>query len=211
MMLGVGGGVQRKKWVRGKYFGRERRRKIGVAIERWLYEIRKSKGWRIYKGRSQKNEIKWQKEKENHRNECLKGQKIEMKKRNKAIIMIIIIIKSGRIEPKKKNERLNERKYKETRELLRQGKKIKERPYKEKKKMEWKRGRYNLVLWHSNHYRLYNAKSSLYIYIKYIGFGLVGFYGILTFVGYLIANPLYTYILNIYDLVWLDFMSYHPL
>ena len=28
----------------------------------------------------------------------------------------------------------------------------------------------------------------------------VGFYGILTFVGYLIPNPVYTYILNIYDL-----------
>ena len=29
------------------------------------------------------------------------------------------------------------------------------------------------VLWHFNHCRLFNAKSSLYIYIKYIGFGLV--------------------------------------
>ena len=28
------------------------------------------------------------------------------------------------------------------------------------------------VLWHINHCRLFNAKSSLYIYIKYIGFGL---------------------------------------
>ena len=26
-----------------------------------------------------------------------------------------------------------------------------------------------------------------------------------TIVGYLMPNPLYTYILNIYDLVWLDF------
>ena len=34
------------------------------------------------------------------------------------------------------------------------------------------------VLWHINHCRLFNAKSSLDIYIKYIGFGLVGFYGI---------------------------------
>ena len=24
-------------------------------------------------------------------------------------------------------------------------------------------------------------------------------------------NPLYTYILNIYDLVWLDFLGYQPL
>ena len=33
-------------------------------------------------------------------------------------------------------------------------------------------------------------------------FGWVGFYGISTIVGYLMPNPLYTYILNIYDLVW---------
>ena len=47
--------------------------------------------------------------------------------------------------------------------------------------------------------------------MKYIGFGLVWFYGISTIVGYLIPNPLYKYILNIYDLVWLDFMAYQPL
>ena len=29
--------------------------------------------------------------------------------------------------------------------------------------------------------------------------------------GYLMRNPLYTYILNIYDLVWLGFMAYQPL
>ena len=70
---------------------------------------------------------------------------------------------------------------------------------------------YDLVwlgLWHSNHCRLSNAKSSLYIYIKYIGFVLVGFYGISTIVGYLMPNLLYTYILNIYDLFWLGFMAY---
>ena len=38
------------------------------------------------------------------------------------------------------------------------------------------------VLWHINHCRLFNAKSPLYIYIKYI-----------------------------YDLVWLDFMTYQRL
>ena len=43
------------------------------------------------------------------------------------------------------------------------------------------------------------------VYIKYIGFVLVGFYGISTIVGYLMSNPLYTYILNIYDLVWVGF------
>ena len=44
---------------------------------------------------------------------------------------------------------------------------------------------FSWVLWNINHCRLFNAKSSLYIYIKYIWFGLVGFYGISTFVGYL--------------------------
>ena len=45
-----------------------------------------------------------------------------------------------------------------------------------------------------NHCRLFNAKSSLYIYIKYTGFSLVVFYGISTSVGYLMPNPLYIYI-----------------
>ena len=97
------------------------------------------------------------------------------------------------------------------------------------------------VLGHINHRRLFNAKSFLYTYIKYIGFGLVGLYGISTIVGYLMPNPflyiyikyigfglvglygisstvgylmpnpLYTYILNIYDLVWLGFMAYQLL
>ena len=56
---------------------------------------------------------------------------------------------------------------------------------------------FDWVLWHINHCWLFNAKSSLYIYIKYIGFDLVVFYGISTIVGYLMPNPLYTYILNI--------------
>ena len=30
-------------------------------------------------------------------------------------------------------------------------------------------------------------------------------------VVYLMPNPLYTYISNIYDLLWLDFMAYQPL
>ena len=67
------------------------------------------------------------------------------------------------------------------------------------------------VLWHINHCRLFNAKSSLYIYIKYIWFGLVGFYGISTIVGYLMPNHHYTYILNIYNLIWFGFMTYQPL
>ena len=67
------------------------------------------------------------------------------------------------------------------------------------------------VLWHINHCRLFNAKSCLYIYIKYIGFGWVGFYGISTNLGFLMPNPLYAYILNICDLVWLGFMAYQLL
>ena len=47
-----------------------------------------------------------------------------------------------------------------------------------------------LVLWHINHCWLFNAKSSLYIFIRYIGFGLVAFYGISTIIGYLMPNPL---------------------
>ena len=42
-------------------------------------------------------------------------------------------------------------------------------------------------------------------------FGLVWFYGISTFLVYLMPNPLYTYILNIYDLVWFGFMAHQPL
>ena len=57
------------------------------------------------------------------------------------------------------------------------------------------------VLWfvfgHINHCRSFNAKSFLYIYIKYIGFGLLISYGISTIVGHLMPNPFYTYILNI--------------
>ena len=58
------------------------------------------------------------------------------------------------------------------------------------------------VLWHINHCRLSNVRSSLYTYIKYIWFGFVGFYGISAIVGYLMSNPFYTYTINIYDLVW---------
>ena len=40
---------------------------------------------------------------------------------------------------------------------------------------------------------------------------MVGFYGISTIVGYSMPTLLYTYILNIYDMVWLGFMAYQPL
>ncbi len=52
---------------------------------------------------------------------------------------------------------------------------------------------------------LFNAKSSLYIYIKYTGFGLVGFYGISTIVGYLMPNPLYTYI----KYIWFGLVGFY--
>ena len=42
-------------------------------------------------------------------------------------------------------------------------------------------------------------------------FGLVWFYGVSNIVGYLMPNPIYTYILKIYGLVQLGFMAYQPL
>ena len=71
---------------------------------------------------------------------------------------------------------------------------------------------FGLVLRHINHWSLFNAKFSSYVYIKYmIWFGLVWFNGISIIVGYLMPNPLYTYISNTYDLVWLGFMAIQPL
>ena len=46
------------------------------------------------------------------------------------------------------------------------------------------------------HCTLFNAKSSSYIYIRYIWCDLVGFYGISTLVNYLMLNLLYTYVLD---------------
>ena len=64
---------------------------------------------------------------------------------------------------------------------------------------------FSWVLWHINHYRLFNAKSSLCIDIKYIRFGLVGFYAISSIVGYLMPNhSLYIYIKYIL-LGWVGF------
>ena len=42
-------------------------------------------------------------------------------------------------------------------------------------------------------------------------YGLVGYYGIPTIIGYLMPNARYTYILNIYCLVWLAIKAYQPL
>ena len=39
--------------------------------------------------------------------------------------------------------------------------------------------------------------------------GLVWFYSISTIVGYLIPNPFYSYILNIYDLVWFGLVWFY--
>ena len=50
------------------------------------------------------------------------------------------------------------------------------------------------VLWHINQCRLFNAKTDFYVYIKYIGFGLVGIYCISTIVGHLMPKPVFTYI-----------------
>ena len=67
---------------------------------------------------------------------------------------------------------------------------------------------FGCVLCYINDCQLFNAKSSLYIYIKYIWFGLGRFYSISTIAGYLMSNRLHTSILNKYNLVWLDFMAY---
>ena len=61
---------------------------------------------------------------------------------------------------------------------------------------------YGIRIFHS----FLNRKKSASSWIS-----LVGFYGISTIVSYLMPNPLYTYILNIYDLVWFGFMAYQPL
>ena len=42
-------------------------------------------------------------------------------------------------------------------------------------------------------------------------YDFAGFYDISTIVNYLIPDPLYTYILNIHDLIWLGFMAYQLL
>ena len=58
---------------------------------------------------------------------------------------------------------------------------------------------YDLVnLWHINHCWLFNAKSFLYVYSICIWFGLLRFYDIWNIKGYLMSNPLWTYILNIW-------------
>ena len=61
---------------------------------------------------------------------------------------------------------------------------------------------------------LYSNKAAILargnILITYARWLLL-FNGISTFVGYFMPNHLYTYILNVYDLVWLSFMAYQLL
>ena len=63
-----------------------------------------------------------------------------------------------------------------------------------------------------------SGKTIKYSIIQYFNFtcknewfGLVRFIGISTFVGYWMPNPLYTYILDIFDLVGLGLLAYQPL
>ena len=65
--------------------------------------------------------------------------------------------------------------------------------------MIWFRG----VSWHINHCRLFDAKSSLFIY-ECICFGFVGFKGISTIVGYFMQDTFYIFIYNEYTWFGLD-------
>ena len=61
--------------------------------------------------------------------------------------------------------------------------------------------RCGLVLWHVNHFRLFYAKPFYTVTLKVVWSSFVWFYGILIIVGYLMPNPLYTYLLYIY-MIW---------
>ena len=56
---------------------------------------------------------------------------------------------------------------------------------------------FSFVLWPFNHCRLFKSNFFLYVYIKYIRFGYVGFYGIWTIAGFFIQSFWYIYILYI--------------
>ena len=71
----------------------------------------------------------------------------------------------------------------------------------------------NLCKWKVT-YQSYWFSNCLLVNFKYsllVWFGLIWFYGISTILGYLMPNPLYKYISNIYDLVWFGFMAHQPL
>ena len=66
--------------------------------------------------------------------------------------------------------------------------------------------------WHFyNHFQTHTFRKVWTAWSSWFWFGWVGFYDILKVVGHLMPNWLYTYILNIYDLVWLGFRTYQPL
>ena len=67
-------------------------------------------------------------------------------------------------ENKLKKERKKDQKEKRMRKIRKENKQREIIGDKERKKKERVEG---LVLWHINHFRLSDAKSSLYIYIKY--------------------------------------------
>ena len=68
---------------------------------------------------------------------------------------------------------------------------------------------FGLVLWHINNCWSFNARFFLCVYIKYIWFDMVWFYGISTIVGHLMPDTFYAYILNIYDLIWFGLVLWH--
>ena len=51
----------------------------------------------------------------------------------------------------------------------------------------------------------------LCIYIKYIGFGLVGFYGMSTIVGYLMLNPFLCIYIKYIGFGLVEFLARQPL
>ena len=57
------------------------------------------------------------------------------------------------------------------------------------------------LLWHINHCRLFNAKSSYTLILNIYNSVWLDFNGISTIIGY----PLHTYILNMHYLFWLEF------
>ena len=54
----------------------------------------------------------------------------------------------------------------------------------------------------------WSLQSNSFLDNRMYNFGLVGFYGISTIVCYSLPNSVYTYLLNIWDLVLLAFMAY---
>ena len=64
----------------------------------------------------------------------------------------------------------------------------------------------NMIFWNNRLHFSAFFHGGLFFLHQSVGFGLVRFYGMSTIAGYLIPNPLYTYISNIYDLVGLGWI-----